>query len=146
MKINTARFGVISVPFEEIITMPDGPLGFPECTRFSFVDEEKAKPFRIFQSLDNPTLAFVVIDPFVVCKDYQFFLTGVDLKCIDAPDSENLAIYAIITMASDIKDITVNLQGPIVINTIAKIAHQFVICDGKYTTHEPLVWSRDERN
>ena len=141
MKFETTRFGSIEVKSEDILIFPEGPLGFPDCTRFTLIEEEKSHPFRMLQSLDNPALAFVVVDPLVVRPDYHFNVTLNDLKLIKADDTESLVVYTIVTMAKEIKDVTVNLQGPLVINPEARLGHQFVLIDSDYTTREPLLQS-----
>jgi flagellar assembly factor FliW len=139
MKFETTRFGQIEVKSEDIIIFPDGPLGFPDCTRFTLVDEERSYPFRMLQSLDNAALAFVVVDPLVARSDYHFNVTRDDLKFIKAEQTEGLMVYVIVTMAPNIEDITVNLQGPLVINPEQKLAHQYVLVNEGYTTREKLL-------
>ncbi|OGG95279.1 MAG: hypothetical protein A2508_09350 [Candidatus Lambdaproteobacteria bacterium RIFOXYD12_FULL_49_8] len=146
MKFETTRFGSIEVKSEDILIFPEGPLGFPDCTRFTLIEEEKSHPFRMLQSLDNPALAFVVVDPLVVRPDYHFNVTLNDLKLIKADDTESLVVYTIVTMAKEIKDVTVNLQGPLVINPEARLGHQFVLIDSDYTTREPLLQSSSSAN
>lgn len=144
MKFDTTRFGQIEVKPEDIMIFPDGPLGFPDSTRFTFVDEERAAPFRMLQSLDNPALAFVVVDPLIARPDYHFDVTMDDLKMIKAETTENLLVYAIVTMNRNIHDVTVNLQGPLVINPKQKLGHQFVLIETEYTTREKLLINVDE--
>ena len=144
MKFDTTRFGQIEVKSEDIIIFPEGPLGFPDCNRFSFIDEERATPFRMLQSLDNPALAFVVIDPLVVRPDYHFNVTKEDLTQIKTTGTDDLVVYAIVTMSKDIRDVTVNLQGPLVINPEKRLGHQFVLVDTDYTTRETLIHNLDE--
>jgi flagellar assembly factor FliW len=144
MKFDTTRFGQIQVRQEDIIIFGDGPLGFPECTRFALIDEKEAAPFKRLQSLDNPALAFVVVDPLNIRPDYHFDITGEDLKLLKADGLEGLQVYAIITMAQDIHDVTINLQGPLVINKHQNVGHQFVLVDSEYSTKEPLMASSDE--
>ncbi|MBT4290450.1 MAG: flagellar assembly protein FliW, partial [Deltaproteobacteria bacterium] len=93
MKFETTRFGQIEVESEDIIIFPDGPLGFPDCTRFTLVDEERSYPFRMLQSLDNQTLAFVVVDPLVARADYHFNVTKEDLKFVKSETTEDLLVY-----------------------------------------------------
>ena len=146
MKFDTTRFGQIEVKPEDIMIFPDGPLGFPDCTRFTFVDEERAAPFRMLQSLDNSSLAFVVIDPLIARPDYHFDVTVDDLKLIKADSTENLLVYSIVTMNRNIHDVTVNLQGPLVINPKQKLGHQFVLIETDYTTREKLLTNVDEES
>jgi flagellar assembly factor FliW len=139
MKFDTTRFGQIEVKPEDMLIFPDGPLGFPDCTRFTFIDEERAAPFRMLQSLDNPALAFVVVDPLIARPDYHFDVTMDDLKLIKAESTENLLVYSIVTMNRNIHEVTVNLQGPLVINPQQKLGHQFVLIETEYTTREKLL-------
>ncbi len=145
MKFDTTRFGQIDVKSEDIIIFPDGPLGFPDCTRFTFIDEDRAVPFRMLQSLDNPALAFVVVDPLIARSNFHFDVTVDDLKMIKAENTENLLVYCIVTMSRDIQEVTVNLQGPLVINPIQKLGHQFVLVDTEYTTREKLLQNMEEK-
>ena len=64
MKFETTRFGQIEVNSEDIVIFPDGLLGFPDCSKYTLIDEDRAAPFRMLQSLEKSDLAFVVIDPF----------------------------------------------------------------------------------
>jgi flagellar assembly factor FliW len=144
MKFDTTRFGQIDVKSEDILIFPDGPLGFPDCTRFTFIDEERAAPFRMLQSLDNPALAFVVVDPLMARPDFQFDVTLDDLKLIKADNTDNLLVYSIVTMNRNIHEVTINLQGPLVINPAQKLGHQFVLIDTEYTTREKLLQNIDD--
>jgi len=144
MRFDTTRFGQINVKSEDIIIFPDGPLGFPDCTRFTFIDEDRAVPFRMLQSLDNPALAFVVVDPLIARPDYHFDVTRDDLKLIKTDTTENLLVYCIVTMSRNIHEVTVNLQGPLVINPQHHLGHQFVLVDTDYTTREKLIQNLDD--
>jgi flagellar assembly factor FliW len=144
MRFDTTRFGQIEVKSEDIIIFPDGPLGFPDCTRFTFIDEDRAVPFRMLQSLDNPALAFVIVDPLIARPDYHFDVTHDDLKLIKTDSTENLLVYCIVTMSRNINEVTVNLQGPLVINPSQRLGHQFVLVDTEYTTREKLIQHSEE--
>ena len=139
MKFETLRYGTIHVNREDIITFKEGLLGFPKCTRFALLDEEEAVPFRILQSLDTAHLAFVVIDPLIIRPDYHFKLTMDDIKIINAPDVKNVSVYCIVSLASNLKDATINLQGPLVINNHNQLAHQYILFDDLYAVNERLI-------
>ncbi len=144
MRFDTTRFGQIDVKSEDIIIFPDGPLGFPDCTRFTFIDEDRAVPFRMLQSLDNSALAFVVVDPLIARQDYHFDVTVDDLKLIKTDDTENLLVYCIVTMSRNIHEVTVNLQGPLIINPEQRLGHQYVLVEAEYTTRERLIHNPEE--
>lgn len=144
MKFETTRFGQIEVESEDMIIFPDGPLGFPDCTRFTLIDEERSYPFRMLQSLDNSALAFVVVDPLVARGDYHFNVTKEDLKFVKSDTTDDLLVYVIVTMSPNIEEVTVNLQGPLVINPTQKLGHQYVLINEGYTTREKLLSNVDK--
>lgn len=136
MKYETTRFGQIEVNEKDIITIPRGPLGFHDETRFTLIEEKRAEPFKILQSLSNPSLAFVVVDPLIFRKDYYFELSIENINIVNAISVEDLTVLVIVMMANDIKDITANLQAPIVLNHTKNVAHQCMLGFSKYTTRE----------
>ena len=144
MKFDTTRFGQIEVKSEDIVNFPEGLLGFPDCKKFTLIADESSKPFKMLQSLDNPALAFVVIDPIIAQPNYHFNVTPDELKNIKTEKTEELEVYVIVTMATNVKDVTVNLQGPLVINSQNRLGHQFVLVNTPYTTREKLLWSEEE--
>lgn len=137
MIVMTLRFGEIEIDEDRIIEMPDGLIGFPD-RRFMIISPDKYGQFFWLQSLDSPELAFVVTDPALFVKGYEVNLTSDEYERIKlAPDSEAI-ILAVVTMASDVTEITINLQGPIVVNPEKMIAKQVVLEYGKYGTKHPL--------
>ena len=137
MKVMTARFGEIEIGDDKIIEMPDGMIGFPD-RRFIMLSPDNNGQFFWLQSAENPELAFVVTDPATFVPGYEVNLSSEEyMKLRHAPESE-LILLAVVTMAQDVMDITLNLQGPIVVNPEKMIAKQIVLEDGKYGTRHPL--------
>ena len=144
MKVETTRFGIIEVQEEAVITVPEAMLGFSDMTRFTFVDDELGEPFRWLQSLEKPSLAFVVIDPSLLLSEYHFSVKKEQIKMLETDDVEDLQVFTIVTMANDILDVTVNLQGPIVMNKKNRLAQQIVLNDPKFSTRHPLFTNEPE--
>ena len=71
MDIQTTRFGAMSVDDERIMTFPHGLLGFPNHNRFALIQTGTENYFFWLQSVDEPSLAFVVTDPSTFFKDYE---------------------------------------------------------------------------
>jgi flagellar assembly factor FliW len=138
MKVQTTRFGTIEVGEDQVVTLVEGLLGFSECTRFVTFSDELGEPFRWMQSLDNQALAFVVVDPAVILPAYKFSLQREKIKALEVEKAEDLQVYVIVTMAANILDITVNLQGPVVINKKNRIGMQVVLNDPAFSTRHPL--------
>ena len=145
MKVQTTRFGTIDVAEEDVVTLAEGMLGFSEDTRFTLVPDELGEPFLWMQSLEEPSLAFVVIEPSRVLTEYHFSVKKDQIKALKTDDVEDLQVYVIVTMASSVLDVTVNLQGPIVINKHTQVGQQIVLNDPKFSTRHPLFTDEPEQ-
>ncbi len=133
-KINDTRFGEFEYTDDDVVTFPEGLVGFAECRRYVIVSRDPESPFRWLQSLDEPALAFLVADPSRFFENYQPFANG-DLSAMmgiegDAP----VLLYATVSIpAGKPNEMTVNLAGPIVIDPAARLGRQFVLDDEAYT-------------
>ena len=144
MKVKTTRFGRIDVKEEQVITLADGMLGFSECSRYTLMDDEIGEPFMWMQSLDIPSLAFVVIDPAIILPSYHFSVKKDQIKNLDTDNVDDLQVYVIVTMAANILDVTVNLQGPLVVNKNKRVGLQVVLNDPNFSTRHPLFTDQPE--
>lgn len=139
MKIDTTLFGEVDIQDEEIITFPKGIIGFSDCTRFVFIQDNQINFFQRLQSLDNSSVCFVVADPLIIRPDYVFRVSLDDLKFLKTNTEENILVYCIVTMAEDVHEVTVNLKEPILINTKNNLGYQFVLLKENYKTNEKLI-------
>ena len=70
MLIESTRFGQLEIDGERIIRFEDGLLGFAGCKHFALVQTCDDPVFFWLQSLEDPTIAFVVCDPHAFVPDY----------------------------------------------------------------------------
>lgn len=141
MKINTKIFGEIEIADEKIITFENGIIGFPDLKRFTLLhDEEKGTNagIRFLQSLDEPAFAMPVMDPFVVKEDYAPEVDDELLAKLGNLTEENLLILVTVTIPSDLTKMTVNLQGPIIINVEERNASQIIVEGNAYPVKFPI--------
>lgn len=136
MRIMTSRFGELEIDEDKTIEMPEGMVGFSE-NRFIILHPDKG-PFCWFQAVDNPDLAFVVVDPTQFVPDYRVKLTQDEYDKLKLASGDEIVLLSVVTMASDPRRITMNLQGPIVINPSGMIAKQIVLETLQAATRHPL--------
>ena len=120
MKAATRLFGKIEIDESKIITFEDGIIGFPDMKKFTLIfDEEKEGRPSIswLQSMDEPEIAFPVMDPLFVCETYNPSVEDELLKNLGTVKEDNLYVLVTVTVPQDIKELAVNLKAPIVINT-----------------------------
>ncbi len=131
MKVNTSRFGELQVNTEDIITMSEGILGFENLKKFFVVDPGDSTLILWLQSIEDEKIAFPVIEPKIFKPDYTAKLLPADMNSVSLESLNQAKIYAILTIPSDISQMSANLKAPIVINNEKQIAKQIVLQDSK---------------
>ena len=141
MKIKTKIFGEIEISEEKIVTFQDGIIGFPEMKRFALLhDEERGSGagVRFLQSLDEPGFAMPVMDPLVVKPDYDPEVDDELLASAGDITAENLLVLVTVSIPGDLKKMSVNLQGPIIINIDEHKACQLIVENNSYPVKFPV--------
>lgn len=145
MKINSSRFGSLTVDEKEIFFFPEGLLGFANRKRFFIYNNQKNQPFFWLHSVEDPKLAFVICDPQLFYPDYKVPVRKEELSVLAAKDQSRLITCVIISITREPFSMTANLQGPLVINTENYLGKQVVLVDGSYTTRHPIVLKNSPR-
>ena len=140
MKIISSALGEVEAAEDQIFEMPGGMIGFPRLRRYALIPfPDKDVPFSWWQSLDDPSLSFILIDPSLVFPDYQVNASAGDLDEIELSDPARGAVFAVVTIPENPRDMTVNLMGPLVVNRSAGKARQLVLTDSRYQTKHRVV-------
>lgn len=135
MKLNTKNFGELDIDEKKIISFPEGLPGFEEEKEFVIINnEDEENPFCWLQSVKNPDLAFVIVNPFFVFSDYSVDLSETVQEKLKIKDEKDVAVYSIVVVPEDLKKMTANLLGPIVINVRERLGKQVILDDPRYTT------------
>ncbi len=141
MRVETRIFGTVDIAEDKIIRFPGGIVGFPDLTDFALVHDEENGPsggIRWMQSLQETNFAMPVIDPLAVVSDYNPTVEDELLKGIGALKEENTLVLVTITVPKDIKQMTVNLQAPFIINADTRMAAQVIVDPDKYPVRFPI--------
>lgn len=151
MRVETRLFGEIDIEEDKIITFPNGLVGFPDMKKFTIIyDEEKPGKNGIiwFQSLDEPQFAMPVMEPNAVVPDYNPTVNDELLTPLGKLTEDNLYVLVSVTVPKDITKMSVNLKGPIVINTDTLLANQIVVEDDvqvRFPIYEILKAKKEEK-
>ena len=123
----------ILLPGEEQweVMFPDGLLGLPNCQHFVLAPYKPAdgsvSPFFLLRCQDDSSVSLPVLDPRLLLTDYLLPLAADVLAYLDANTDEELSILTIVTLRDQLADITMNLQGPLVINLSSRLGLQLVV-------------------
>jgi flagellar assembly factor FliW len=132
MRITTLKFGEIDVPEDKIIVMAKPILGFENLKRYCIVEREDCAPFLWYQSLDDPTIVFVLVNPVYFYAEYRIEVNPKEVEELHISDVRSVETYVIVTIPADPSQMTVNLQGPVLINTETRLAKQMVLANSDY--------------
>jgi flagellar assembly factor FliW len=140
LEIETLRFGKIAIQEGKVITFPRGILGFAKNKQYILFPHSEGSPFFWLQSMEDGDLAFVVMNPQLVKSDYSIDIDENILGELDVKEQSELEVVCIVTIPrNDPKRMTINLLGPIIINTQSRCAVQ-VICDSQsYSHRHPVI-------
>jgi flagellar assembly factor FliW len=144
MKITTQRFGDLMIPEEKIITMPKPVLGFEHLKRYCLIEREDTAPFLWFQSIDDPAVAFIIVNPVYFHPDYRIEVNPKEIEELEISDVRTVETYVIVTIPVDPSLMTINLQGPILINTETRLAKQLVLVNSEYGVKHRLIADGEE--
>jgi flagellar assembly factor FliW len=137
MDVRTTRFGVIQIADDRVITFPRGLLGFPAARRYCLLEPGDEACFFWLQSLEDPALAFVVTDPALFVPDYSVPIRPEQMSDLGLARLEDAQVFTIVNKVDH--QLTGNLQGPLVINTLTREGEQMVLAEKRWTTRHPLM-------
>jgi flagellar assembly factor FliW len=124
-------FGAVEVSPEKVISFPNGLVGFEQSKRYILAHQEGSDQPSSYtlQSLDEPTLAFQIIDPVNLGYNYELALSDAETALLQSPAPEDVAVMQVLFKKEegDKASITPNLRAPLVINTKARVGLQKVM-------------------
>jgi flagellar assembly factor FliW len=139
MKVKTKTQGVVEITDDQKLTFVSGLLGFEDEKEFALIRSDY-EPFFWMQSLNTPSLAFLVVDPFCIRGDYEVDIDDKSLETIEIQKPSDISVFAIVTVPSlPGQTITANLQGPVIVNKKNRKCFQAILHDTQWTTKHALV-------
>ena len=135
MSYKTGRFGTVEYTPVDVVTFPDGLIGFNDHREFLILRHSPTSEFRWLQSLIDPDLAFLVAPPSVYLDTYTPAIDSRAAKSLELTDPESHFVLVTVAIPKGRpQDMTLNLQAPVVINASKRLGKQIVLDDGAYTT------------
>ena len=140
--INTKDFGEIEIDKDEIINFPNGIYAFEDCKEFVIFEKDNYMQ-QWLQYVGEPDPRFIIFKPQDLVSDYNPQIPNWVKEQLQAQDDE-VSLFLIAVIPPDIRNMTVNLKSPIVINFKKRLAIQVILEDQNYSVRE-RVFANDER-
>ena len=134
MLLNTKNFGEVEIKDEDILFFEYGLPGFESMTHFVILGKTDSPddPFFWLQSIENPNLAFVIMNPRDLVFDYEAEIDMFTANLLKITNENDALIYCIVTVPQDIQKISINLKAPVIINAKENRGCQVVLENEKY--------------
>lgn len=139
MKISTSRFGTIEIDPSEVVEFPEGLLGFDRFHRYVVLSTDDGSPFRWLQCLDDGDLAFVIIEPISFTLEYDLEIPDSDQEFLGLEKAEDVVLYAIVSIPDNPRDMTANLQGPLVVHAETRKGRQIISPNQKHLVKTRII-------
>jgi flagellar assembly factor FliW len=129
IQVHSARFGDFAVRADRVLHFAQGLIGFPRTRRFVILDHRPGSPFKWMLCLEQPDVAFAVVEPAELVPGYRAPLE-LAARTLGA-DPADVALFVIVTIPSDPTAMTVNLMAPVVVDVRTRASRQLVLEDGR---------------
>lgn len=134
MKILSRDFGEVEIRPEDVIQFRSPIYGFEELSRYVLLFEEENRHIVWLQSLEDPDICFVMVDPSAVDPSYHPHLS---IEAQRLLGEGNWLYWLVVVVAEDFRKSTVNLKSPVVINIDRGCAVQTIL-EEDYPIRQPL--------
>lgn len=111
--IDSSRFGPIEIASEDVIEFPNGLIGLGG-SRYAIVSADTEGAFNWLHSIDDPSLALPIANPWHFFADYVVELSDTDSEPITA-DPADVAVWVTVRAGAELADFYANLRAPILV-------------------------------
>jgi flagellar assembly factor FliW len=130
------RLGPRTISAERIIDFPRGIIGFEDLHRFTLLQIKADSPFLILQSIDDPEQGLLVADPYSFMERYEIKVGDTEQKILQLQDRKDVAVLVTVTIPPGRpENTTLNLTGPVIINTVSRVGMQIPQTDASLPSH-----------
>lgn len=139
MKIQTKYHGEVEISEQEIWEFPNGIPGFLDEKQFVILNFPENDVFYILQSITNPSLGFVITNPFAFFKDYDFKIDESSIDQLELESEADVLVQVILTVQDPFESTTANLQAPLIMNIRNRKAKQLILTETSYKTKHAIM-------
>jgi flagellar assembly factor FliW len=109
--VESSRFGTLEIEAGAIIEFPAGLIGLGG-RRWAVVTKDDDGAFSWLHSLDDPSLALPVTNPWAFFGEYEVLLSDADTARFEA---DEVAVWVTVRAGAELADFSANLRAPILI-------------------------------
>ena len=138
MLIKTKDFDYIDVSENDVISFPNGIYAFENTKKFVLLKNPDTQWMMHLQSFEKEDPRFILLDPYMFIEGYKPVLPEDAFNALGTTDINDLSFFVIAVIPDDIKDMTVNLKSPVVINFKERLGAQIILENKDYSVRTRL--------
>lgn len=116
-----------------------GPLGFEHLTSFQLEAYAAETPFYWLRAIEDPDVAFLVMEPGLFIDDYAFELSDETLGALQVTQADEIGVLVLLTVPENPLEMTANLLGPVVFHRHQHQCKQVVLDAETYPLQHPVL-------
>ena len=136
--VDLPRFGTCLYREDEVLTFPWGLPGFGSLRRFIAINLESQEKFVWLQSLDDPSVAIPVADPWQIFAEYAPQLPPYAISSLDLQKPDDFVTLCVVVVSPGAVEMTMNLLAPVIVNLRTRVARQITLETGGYSVRTPI--------
>jgi flagellar assembly factor FliW len=109
--LESSRFGAMEIAADAVVEFPSGLIGL-EGGRYTLVSTDADGAFHWLHSVDDPSLALPVTNPWLFFPEFSVELSDGDTARIGAEDPD---VWVTVRAGDELEDFSANLRAPILI-------------------------------
>ena len=122
-----------------IIHFEEGLIGFSGCKDFVLKETGCLAPLRLLQSLESPELAFLVLEPSRLSRNYSDMVPPREWESLGVTGRIKPRVFVIVVIGSTPESSTGNFQAPLLINDEKMTGKQVILTDSGFSVRQRLL-------
>lgn len=122
----------------EALHFPEGLPGFPDLKQFILVELREDGAFQELQSIDDPDVSMIVCVPWLFFPDYAPVLSDEEQEDLGIETQDDAVVFVPVTFDERLRQVSLNLLGPFVVNSRTRQGRQLVLADSDYPVKAPI--------
>ena len=128
--VQTQIAGPREVEASSILRFVTPLLGFDQLERFITFQTQEG-PLHWLQSVEDPQVAFCLLEPFAAGMDVDMEINAADAIDIGSVNEAEIEVYTVLVLEKDPAKIRTNLRAPILVCRRTGLAKQLVLSNAK---------------
>jgi flagellar assembly factor FliW len=137
-EIELPRFGTCAYRDDEILHFEAGLPGFEFLRRFLVLSLAGQEHFVWLQSLDDPSVALPMTNPYDIFPDYEPKFPMSALESLGISRADDFVVMCVCIVTKDAAEMSCNLLAPVVINLRGRVGRQVTLEGSSYAVKEPI--------